>query len=178
MCLGLLTGAMIADITGCAGDRYNRSTGENIDDESVRMRVNSALHDNADYKFDGVNVAVFKGTVQLSGFVDLSAQKSKAEDLAGEVQGAKKVVNSITVKDQNESANGVPSDDKSLAKSVRSALGDNPDYKFSEVNVDVYRATVQLSGFVDTSDQKSKAADIAGQVQGAKNVVNNITVKP
>ncbi len=178
VCLGFLTGAMIANITGCAGDRYNRSTGENIDDESVQMRVNSALHGNADYKFDGVEVTVFKGTVQLSGFVDLSAQKSKAEDLAGQVQGAKKIVNNITVKDQSDSANGGSSDDKSLEKSVRSALADNPDYKFSEVNVDVYRGTVQLSGFVDTSDQKSKAADIAGQVLGVKDVVNNITVKP
>ena len=178
VCLGLSTGAMIAGITGCAGDRYNRSTGEHIDDESVRMRVNSALHDNADYKFEGVNVIVFKGTVQLSGFVDLYAQKSKADELAGQVQGAKKVVNNITVKDQSESANGGSADDKSLAKSVRSALGDNPDYKFSEVNVDVLHGTVQLSGFVDTSDQKSKAADIAKQVPGVQDVENNITVKP
>ncbi len=177
-CLGFSTGVGVMGISGCAGDRYSRSTGEQIDDESVRMRVNSALRDNADYKFDGVNVTVFKGTVQLSGFVDTSDQKSKAEYLAGQVEGAKKVVNSITVKNQSESANGESADDKSLAKSVQSALGDNPDYKFAEVNVDALHGTVQLSGFVDTSDQKSRAADIAKQVPSVQDVENNITVKP
>ena len=178
VCLGLSAGAMVAGITGCAGDRYNRSTGEQIDDESVRVRVNDALHDNADYKFTGVNVAVFKGTVQLSGFVDTLDQKSKAVDLTKQVAGVKDVADSITVKGQNDSGNAASADDKSLAKSVHSALGDNPDYKFSEVNVDVLHGTVQLSGFVDKSDQKTKAADIAKQVSGVQNVENNITVKP
>jgi hyperosmotically inducible periplasmic protein len=176
--LGLSTGVVVTGITGCAGDRYNRSTGEHIDDESVRMRVNSALHDNADYKFTGVNVTVFKGTVQLSGFVDIAAQKSEAADIARQVVGVKDIANGITVKDRNESSNGAYVDDKALTRLVRSALSDNPDYKFTEVNVDASRGTVQLSGFVDTSDQKSKAADIAKQVQGVQDVENNITVKP
>ena len=176
--LGLSTGAVLTGITGCAGDRYNRSTGEHIDDESVRMRVNSALHDNADYKFNGVNVTVFKGEVQLSGFVDLSDQKAKAAEIAKQVEGVKNVANSITVKEQNESKSGASVDDNSLSGRVRSALSDNPDYKFSEVNVVAFHGTVQLSGFVDTSDQKSKAADIVKQVQGVQDVENNITVKP
>ena len=176
--LGLSTGAVVTGITGCAGDRYNRSSGEHIDDDSVRIRVNSALHDNADYKFDGVNVTVFKGIVQLSGFVDVSDQKAKAAEIARQVEGVKNVANSITVKEQNESKSGASVDDKSLSGRVRSALSDNPDYKFSEVNVAVFHGTVQLSGFVDTSDQKSRAADIAKQVQGVQDIENNITVKP
>lgn len=178
VCLGLSTGAVVTGITGCAGDRYSRSTGEQIDDESVRMRVNSALHDNADYKFSGVNVAVFKGTVQLSGFVDASDQKSKAVEIAKQVTGVKDVADSITVKEQGGSGNAASADDKSLTDRVRDALKGNPDYKFAEVKVAVFHGTVQLSGFVDTSDQKSKAVDIAKQVAGVQNVENNITVKP
>ena len=178
VCLGLSTGAMVAGITGCAGDRYSRSTGEQIDDESVRMRVNSALHDNADYKYSGVKVAVFKGTVQLNGFVDTSDQKSKAVEIAKQVTGAKDVADSITVKEQNGSGNAASADDKSLTERVRSALSGNPDYKFGEVKVAVLHGTVQLSGFVDASDQKSKAAEIVKQVSGVQNVENNITVKP
>jgi hyperosmotically inducible protein len=178
MCLGLTMGAVVTGVTGCAGDRYNRSTGEQIDDESVRLRVNSALHGNADYKFSGVNVAVFKGTVQLSGFVDTSDQKSRAVDLAKQVTGVKDVADSITVKEQNESSNVASTDDKSLTDRVHSALSDNPDYKFADVKVDVLHGTVQLSGFVDTSDQKSRAADIAKQVPGVQDIENNITIKP
>jgi hyperosmotically inducible periplasmic protein len=176
--LGFATGTVTIAITGCAGDRYSRSTGESIDDGSVRMRVNSALHENADYKFNGVNVAVFKGTVQLSGFVDTSDQKSKAVEIAKQVQGVKKVADSLTVKENNESKSASPVDDKTLTKNVRDTLNGNPDYKFAEVNVAAYQGTVQLSGFVDTSDQKSRAADIAKQVSGVRDIVNNITVKP
>ena len=97
LCLGSLP--RITTVTGCAGDRYHQSTGEAIDDHAISMRVKDALSNNNEYKFDGVDVKTFKGTVQLSGFVDTSAQKSEAADLAKNVQDVKDVVNNITVKD-------------------------------------------------------------------------------
>jgi osmotically-inducible protein OsmY len=45
------------------------------------------------------------------------------------------------------------------------------------VNVDTFKGTVQLNGFVNTRGQKNKAADIAKTVPGVKEVVNNITVR-
>ena len=78
-CLALATGAILALSPGCvAGDRYNRSTGEYVDDKSIDSRVRDALNDNSEYKFDGVQAVTFKGTVQLSGFVDTYAQKYAA----------------------------------------------------------------------------------------------------
>jgi len=44
------------------------------------------------------------------------------------------------------------------------------------VNVRVLRGTVQLSGFVNSSQQKSQAADIAKNTPGVHDVVNNITI--
>ena len=98
VCLGALPVAMVA-VTGCAGDRYHQSTGEAIDDHAVSMRVKSALGNDAEYKYEGVNVTTFKGTVQLSGFVDTHAQKSRAASLAKGVEGVKDVQNNITIKD-------------------------------------------------------------------------------
>lgn len=177
LCLSLSTAAAVATFTGCAGDRYNRSTGEYIDDKSVDSRVKDALSDNPEYKFEGVNVTVFKGTVQLSGFVDTYAQKYNASSIAKKVEGVRDVENDITVKSDSDRSTGQYVDDKSLTSRVNSALANNPDYKFEEVNVTTYKGTVQLSGFVNTSDQKTKAGDIAKQVQGVQDVVNNITVK-
>ena len=178
LCLSLSTAAVVATFTGCvAGDRYNRSTGEYIDDKSVDSRVKDALSDNPEYKFENVNVTAFKGTVQLSGFVDSWMQKIDAAHIAGQVQGVRDVENDITVKSSSDSTTGEYFDDKSLTSRVNSALGDNPDYKFEEVNVTALKGTVQLSGFVNTADQKTKAGDIAKQVQGVQDVVNNITVK-
>ena len=85
-------------MTGCAGDRYHQSTGETIDDTGISSRVKSALSNDAEYKYEGVEVTTFKGTVQLSGFVDTSAQKSRAGDLAKGVEGVKDLENNITVK--------------------------------------------------------------------------------
>ena len=98
LCLGLSTAAVTA-LTGCAGNKNERSTGQYIDDKSLTVRVHDALHDNADYKFNNVDVNVYSGTVQLSGFVNTSDQKSKAADIAKGVQGVKDVVNNITVKE-------------------------------------------------------------------------------
>lgn len=97
LCLSLSVAAVIG-VSGCAGDRYERSTGEYIDDKSLSSRVRSALSDNAEYKFGDVNVTSFRGTVQLSGFVSTSDQKRKAGDTAEKVQGVKNVENNITLK--------------------------------------------------------------------------------
>jgi osmotically-inducible protein OsmY len=69
-------------------------------------------------------------------------------------------------------------DDKTLAAHVKAALADNPNYKFDDVKVDASGGTVQLSGFVNTSDQKSKAVDVAKTVPGVKDVQNSISLKP
>ena len=100
MCLLLCLGVFVASVTtftGCAGDQNDRSTGQYIDDKSLGVRVHSALSDNPEYKFRDVHVNIFRGTVQLSGFVNTSDQKSKAEDIVKGVQGVKDVQNQITV---------------------------------------------------------------------------------
>jgi hyperosmotically inducible protein len=89
---------LLGVINGCAGDRYHQSTGESVDDSGISMRVKSALADDTQYTDDGVEVKTFKGTVQLSGFVDSSAQMSRAGKLAKGVEGVKSVENNITVK--------------------------------------------------------------------------------
>jgi len=97
VCLALPTAI---GLTGCAGDKYERSTGEYIDDKSLNARVNSALSDNPEYKFKDVKVTSYRGTVQLSGFVNTSDQKRRAGDITERVQGVKHVENNVTVKDK------------------------------------------------------------------------------
>jgi osmotically-inducible protein OsmY len=97
LCLSAIP--FVTMVTGCAGDRYHQSTGEAIDDGGISMHVRSALSNDPQYKYDGVSVKTFKGTVQLSGFVNTSAQKNRAETLAKGVEGVKDVENGITVKE-------------------------------------------------------------------------------
>ena len=96
----LLTVGTAAILTGCTGNRYERSTGEYIDDKSLNARVKTALAENPEYKFGDVNVTSFKGTVQLSGFVNAGDQKRMAGNIAERVHGVKNVENNITVKEK------------------------------------------------------------------------------
>jgi osmotically-inducible protein OsmY len=97
--LWLGTSAALVITSGCAGDRYHQSTGEHIDDKAISMRVKSALGDDTQYKFPMVEVKTFKGTAQLSGFVNTRDQKSRAGDIAKRVEGVHSVENNITVKE-------------------------------------------------------------------------------
>lgn len=100
LCLGLLTTAAAGSFVGCAGNQNQRSTGQYMDDKTLQHQVRDALNDNGEYKFDNVNVDVYRGTVQLSGFVQNGDQKDKAKDIAKNVQGVQNVENNITVQSQ------------------------------------------------------------------------------
>src|SRR5688572_5648112 len=67
-------------------------------------------------------------------------------------------------------------DDKTLNTRVRGALDDSAEYKFPDVKVESFRGTVQLSGFVATAAQKSRAGDIAKNVRGVTNEIGRAHV--
>ena len=68
-------------------------------------------------------------------------------------------------------------DDHGLSSHVKSALGADTVYKYEDVKVVTFKGVVQLNGFVNTRDQKSRAGEIAKKVDGVNEVANNITVK-
>jgi predicted small secreted protein len=78
---------------------YNHITDQRIEDSRTAERVREALAASADYKYDGVKVTARDGVVQLSGFVNTSAQRNSAVEAAGKVLGAKSVESQLTVKD-------------------------------------------------------------------------------
>jgi len=45
------------------------------------------------------------------------------------------------------------------------------------VNVDTYRGVVQLTGFVDSDEQASKAVTAAKKISGVRSVKNEIRLK-
>jgi osmotically-inducible protein OsmY len=96
-CLSALP--LIVGLTGCAGVRHNQSTDQRIGDSRTAERVREALAAGADYKYDGVKVIASNGVVQLSGFVNTSAEKSVAGEVATRVVGVKGVENDIKVKE-------------------------------------------------------------------------------
>jgi hyperosmotically inducible periplasmic protein len=81
--------------TGCATER---TAGQTVDDASITAKVKSQLL--ADPQVSGLNVNVtsYEGQVQLSGYVDSTEQRTKAEQIAKNVSGVKSVSNDLIVK--------------------------------------------------------------------------------
>lgn len=94
LCLGLSTAAIVAS-TDCASNQNGIGSGQYIDDKALQFQVHVALENNPGYEFSNVNVDVHSGAVQLSGLVDTSGQKSKASEIANNVQGVTTVKNNI-----------------------------------------------------------------------------------
>lgn len=79
--------------------------------------------------------------------------------------------------DRYTQSTGERIDDSRDSARVRSALSEDAQYKYETVKVQTFKGVVQLSGFVNSRDQKNRAADIAKKVPGIRSVENNITVK-
>ena len=68
-------------------------------------------------------------------------------------------------------------DDTVITTKVKSALLGDKAVKSFEIKVQTNKRVVQLSGFVDTSDQKAAAGSDAAAVAGVKDVENNLIIK-
>ena len=69
-------------------------------------------------------------------------------------------------------------DDSAITAKVKTALVKDPLVSAFAVSVKTYKGVVQLSGFVDTADQKARAADVARGVFGVNSVNNSLIIKP
>jgi osmotically-inducible protein OsmY len=86
-------------------------------------------------------------------------------------------VTGCTTGSRYEQSTGERIDDHGTSSRVKAALADDSQYKYDGVNVETFKGVVQLSGFVNTRDQKNRAGDLARKVKGVTDVENNITVK-
>ena len=68
-------------------------------------------------------------------------------------------------------------DDSVITGKVKAALVADPTTKAHQINVETFQGTVQLTGFVDTSEARSRAVEIAHNVDGVKDVKNSIVVR-
>src|SRR5687767_7753168 len=164
--------AMVA----CASTRTTKSAGEQVDDTVTTASVKSALIADPVTKAHQIDVEVFKGTVQLNGFVDTAAGKTRATEVAKSTKGVTSVRNNLTVKTTERSGETVV-DDGAITTKVKSALAGDPRTKAHQINVETREGAVQLSGFVDTSEAKSTAEELARAVDNVKSVDNELDVK-
>jgi len=79
--------------------------------------------------------------------------------------------------DSTSRSTGQVIDDNAIAAKVKTALIADPDVKGMQINVDVSKGVVLLNGFADNAANAQKAVRIARNVEGVKEVRNNLAVK-
>lgn len=95
----ILAALMGSSLVACTSTPKQQSTGEAIDDGVVTAKVKAALIEDPVTKAHQINVETFKGTVQLSGFVETDEARSRALQLARDVDGVKNVRDALEVRD-------------------------------------------------------------------------------
>jgi osmotically-inducible protein OsmY len=83
---------------GCASTPESSSTGQYFDDSVITTKVKTAIFNDASLKTNDISVETFKGRVQLSGYVDTSANIAQAGTVAKGVGGVTSVKNDLLLK--------------------------------------------------------------------------------
>ena len=91
-------GILLVSFLGCASTAKQEGTGEYIDDSVITAKVKTEILKDDALKSGEINVEMFKGVVQLSGFVNSQADIDKAVEVARSVKGVTSVKNDMRVK--------------------------------------------------------------------------------
>ena len=68
-------------------------------------------------------------------------------------------------------------DDSVITGKVKAALVADTTTKAHQISVETFQGVVQLSGFVDNAEARSRAGQLAKQVDGVKNVKNDLELR-
>ena len=156
-------------------EKPGTSVGTKIDDTAITTRVKTALLADPEVKGMDITVETRKSEVQLSGFVDSSAQIERAIDIARRTQGVGGVQNMLEVK--KPVTVGTAVDDTIVTAKVKTALLRDDSVKSADITVRTNKGDVQLSGYVDNEGQITRATDVARSVDGVASVDNKMSVK-
>lgn len=173
-CVALLSAAVLVS---CAATPTRESTGEAVDDSTITAKVKAALIEDHETKARDIGVNTYRGVVQLSGFVGSDTERQEAGKDASQISGVRSVQNDLKINDQQTTV-GTTIDDSAITTKVKAALVGNPATKAREIKVTTSHGVVELSGFVDSNEAKTTAAQVASGVQGVKGVDNELQLKP
>jgi hyperosmotically inducible periplasmic protein len=123
-------------------------------------------------KGDDINIQSRDGVVTLTGSVHEESHKSLAQETVAELPGVKKVDNQLEVKGEGSSANS----DFWLATKVKTTLLFHRNVNAIKTEVSVKDAIVTLRGDAASEAQKELTTEYAKDVEGVKDVNNEMTV--
>jgi osmotically-inducible protein OsmY len=163
-CVAVAGGAMIGG-TMMAVDR--RTTGAQVDDQTIDLRTSSAI--TAAIGDRGhVNASSYNRVVLLTGEVPTDADRAKVEAAVAKVENVRAVVNELAV--MPNSSLGGQTNDTIITGKVKAAFLDAKELQVASIKVITERGVVFLMGRV-TENESNIAAQVARSVGGVQKVV-------
>ncbi len=163
-CVAVAGGAMIGG-TMMAVDR--RTTGAQVDDQTIDLRSSSAI--TAAIGDRGhVNASSYNRVVLLTGEVPTDADRAKVEAAVAKVENVRAVVNELAV--MPNSSLGGQTNDTIITGKVKAAFLDAKELQVASIKVITERGVVFLMGRV-TENESNIAAQVARSVGGVQKVV-------
>jgi osmotically-inducible protein OsmY len=171
--LSACTPLVISGVAGAgmmATDR--RSSGIQIDDQSIELRGALRIHDIAN---DDMNVSVtsYNRQVLLTGTVGSDADKRKVEDVIRHVDPVRKVFNEVEV--GSGSSFSDRSNDTFITSKVKASMLDQHDIFANSFKVVTERGVVYLMG-IATRKETDNATEIARNITGVQKVVRLVEI--
>lgn len=164
-CGPLVVGGAAATTAAVAADR--RTTGEQVEDRAIEMKVGSQMR-NLLGERGRVNAVSYAGRVLLMGDVPTEADKQRAGQLASEVEKVTQVYNQLRVGDITPLS--VRTNDSWLSTKVTTTLINTEDVPTRTIVVATERGIVYLMGRV-TEAESQRAGKAAASVGGVNKVV-------
>ncbi|QEG43187.1 BON domain-containing protein [Roseimaritima ulvae] len=121
---------------------------------------------------DAISANVADGVVSLSGTVTRLRIKDKAERLAMDVIGVRRVANELKVEYSEQ-----PPSDIEIVQETQAAIRRSPYLDRRDVRVHSQRAHVSLYGVVESETEKQVAGWLASGVTGVVHVNNSLAVE-
>ena len=165
-CAPLVIGAVAAGTAIVATDR--RSTGAQLDDKTIQVRVANELKDALRGNDIHINVNSFDKRVLLTGEVNNEAIKTQAGAVAARSKEVRMVNNELVI--AAPSTFGDRTEDNTLGARVRAAFVNTREIAFNSIDIVTERRTIYLMGGV-TQKEADVAAHVASRVPGVKQVV-------
>lgn len=85
-------------LPGCAVTRGQSTVGEYVDDAAISTTIRAKYVDSKTVDATSVKVETLNGEVIISGFARNAEEKARAEQLAHEVKGVRRVKNAIEIR--------------------------------------------------------------------------------
>jgi osmotically-inducible protein OsmY len=171
MCLGLASCAaplMFGGVIGgamVASDR--RSTGIQVEDETIEQRSATAMRENFGSK-EHINITSYNRQVLITGEVSNDTVRRQVESLVSRVENVRAVVNELAVGPASSVSDRAS--DALLVAKVKASMVDTEDVFANVYKVVGERGTVYLMGRV-TQREAKRATDVVRGVSGVKRVV-------